>query len=159
MPARYLHWPGSSANGDLKVFPNKHLCAIICVIWAMTTDKEYNNDEKTSPHLDSHANMTVAGCHATVINKSGKSADVRPFTKDCSKMIAVPIVDVAIACASIIGRIKAAVGPTAASVDADTEVAEADATNDEAGADALLLKFGSKFANVGSKSKNKRTTG
>ena len=30
--------------------------------------------------------MTVAGCHATVINKSGKSADVRPFSKDCSKI-------------------------------------------------------------------------
>ena len=41
--------------------------------------------------------MTVAGHHATVINKSGKSADARPFSKDCSKWIAVPIVDVAIA--------------------------------------------------------------
>ena len=41
--------------------------------------------------------MTVAGRHATVINKSGKSADLRPFSKDCSKIIAVSIVDVAIA--------------------------------------------------------------
>ena len=41
--------------------------------------------------------MTVAGRHATVINKSGKSADVRPFSKDCSKMIAVPIVGLEIA--------------------------------------------------------------
>ena len=41
--------------------------------------------------------MTVAGRHATVIKKSGKSADVRPFSKDCSKRIAVPVVDVEIA--------------------------------------------------------------
>ena len=94
---RSLHWPGSSDNDGIKVVPNKHLCAIICVIWATTTDKEYDNDEKTSTHLDSHASMTVAGRHATEINKSGKSADVRPLSKDCSKMIAVPIVDVAIA--------------------------------------------------------------
>ena len=70
--------------------------------------------------------------------------------------------------ASIIRRVRAAVGSTAATVDDDTEVAEADGTtittgkvfaNAEAAAYALLLKFGSKFANVGSKSKNKRTTG
>ena len=80
MPARSLHWPGSSANGELKVVPNKHLCAIICVIWATTNDKEYEDEEKTSTHLDSHANMTVSGRHATVINRSGNSADVRPLS-------------------------------------------------------------------------------
>ena len=56
---------------------------------------------------------------------------------------------------SIIGRVRAAVGSTAAAVDADTEVSKAHDTNAEAAAEALLLKFGSKFANVGSKSKNK----
>ena len=60
--------------------------------------------------------------------------------------------------ASIIGRVRAAVVSTAAAVGADTEVAKADDTNAEAAAEALLLKFGSKFANVGSKSKNKQTT-
>ena len=69
IPARIHHWPGSSANGELKVFPNKNLCAIKFVIWATTTNKEYDDDKKTSTYLDSHANMTVAGCHATVINK------------------------------------------------------------------------------------------
>ena len=97
MPARALHWPVSSSNGELKVVPNNHFCTIICVIWDTTTNKEYDDDKKTSTHLDSHANMTVAGRHDTVINKSGNSADVRPFSKDCSKIIAVPIVDVAIA--------------------------------------------------------------
>ena len=60
---------------------------------------------------------------------------------------------------SIIGHVRAEVGSTAAAVDADTEVVKADDTNAEAAAEALLLNFGSKFANVGSKSKNKRTTG
>ena len=66
------------------------------MIWDRTTDKEYDDDKKTSTYLDSNANMTVAGLHATVINKSGKSADVRTSSKECSKMIAVPIADVAI---------------------------------------------------------------
>ena len=60
---------------------------------------------------------------------------------------------------SIIGRVRAAVESTAAVVDADTEVSKANDTNAEAAAEALLLKFGYKFANVGSKSKNKQTTG
>ena len=60
---------------------------------------------------------------------------------------------------SIIGHVRAAVGSTAAAVDSDTEVSKADDTNAESAAEALLLKFGSKFSNVGYKSKNKRTTG
>ena len=59
---------------------------------------------------------------------------------------------------STIGRVRAAVGSTAAAVDADTEVSKADDTNAEAAAEALLLKFGSKCVNVGSKSKNKQIT-
>ena len=43
--------------------------------------------------------------------------------------------------ASIIGRVRAAVGSTAAAVDADTEVSKDDDTNDEAADEALLLKF------------------
>ena len=37
--------------------------------------------------------MVVVSQHATIINRSGKSADVRPFLSDCSKLEAVPIVD------------------------------------------------------------------
>ena len=90
------HWPGSSANGDPQVAPNEHLSHEISVVWATTTDME-DKDDTTTTHLDSHANMVMAGRHATIISKSGKSADVRPFSKDCSKMMAVPIVDVAVA--------------------------------------------------------------
>ncbi len=47
--------------------------------------------------MDSHANMAVVGRQATVFGSSGKSADVRPFSDDCSKLQSVPIVDAAIA--------------------------------------------------------------
>ena len=56
-----------------------------------------DKDDITATHLDLHANMVVVGRHATIISKSGRRADVRPFSDDCSKMIAVQIVDVAIA--------------------------------------------------------------
>ena len=56
-----------------------------------------NGDEPTTTQLDSHANMVVVGEHATVFGRSGKSADVRPFSSDCSKLEAVPIVDAAVA--------------------------------------------------------------
>ena len=51
----------------------------------------------TSTHLDSHANMVVVGKYVTIINRSGKSADMRPFSGDCSKLEAVPIVDAVVA--------------------------------------------------------------
>ena len=55
-----------------------------------------DKDDITATHLDLHANMVVVSRHATIISKLERSADVRPFSDDCSKMIAVQIVDVAI---------------------------------------------------------------
>ena len=54
-------------------------------------------NQETSTQLDSHANMVVVGGHASVFGHSGKSADVRPFSNDCSKLKSVPIVDAAVA--------------------------------------------------------------
>ena len=51
----------------------------------------------TSTQLDSHANMAVVGDHATVFSRSGRKADVKPFSSDCSKLESVPIVDAAVA--------------------------------------------------------------
>ena len=82
---------------ELKVVPNLYLCARISVIWDTTTSVDDKDDEMTSTQLNSHVNMAVVGRHSTVINRSGKSADVRPFSEDCSQMAAVPIVDVAVA--------------------------------------------------------------
>ena len=57
-----------------------------------------NKDDKlTSYQLDSHTNMAAVGRHTTVTNRSEKSADVRPFSKNCSQMTAVLTVDVAVA--------------------------------------------------------------
>ncbi len=53
-----------------------------------------NHDENQSTtQLDSHANMVVVGSQATVFGQSGKSADVQPFSNDCSKLKSVPIID------------------------------------------------------------------
>ena len=41
--------------------------------------------------------MAVVGHHATVINRSWKTTNVRPFSKDCYQITAVPIVDEAVA--------------------------------------------------------------
>ena len=58
-----------------------------------------NRDDQNSAttQLDSHANMIVVGNQATVFGNSGKEADVKPFSNDCSKLESVPIVDAAIA--------------------------------------------------------------
>ena len=47
----------------------------------------------TPTQLDSHANMVVVGKYATIINQSGKIANLRTFSSDCSKLEAVPIID------------------------------------------------------------------
>ena len=92
-----LHWPGSSASVEIKVVPNLQLYARISVIWAITTSVDDEDDKMTSTQLESHTNIAIVGCHATVTNRSGKSADVWPFSKDCSQMTAVPIFDAAVA--------------------------------------------------------------
>ena len=56
-----------------------------------------NDDKSSTTQLDSHANMVVVGKHATVFGKTGKAADVRPFSNECSKLESIPIVDAAVA--------------------------------------------------------------
>ena len=74
-----------------------HLMSRIASIWATRADMGDNDDHQTLTQLDSHANMVVVGSHASVFGHSGKSADVRPFSSDCSKLKSVPIVDAAMA--------------------------------------------------------------
>ena len=69
----------------------------ISAVWATTANMGSDDSEPTTTQLDSHANMVVAGGHATVFGKSGKHCDVRPFSSDCSKLESVPIVDAAVA--------------------------------------------------------------
>ena len=66
------------------------------MICATATDKIVTNDDQpSSTYLDSHAHMAVVGNNVTVVNQTGKCADIRPFSQDLSRMESVPIVDVA----------------------------------------------------------------
>ena len=56
-----------------------------------------DGEKMATTQLDSHANMVVVGSQASVFGTSGKNADVKPFSNDCSKLEAVPIVDAALA--------------------------------------------------------------
>lgn len=47
--------------------------------------------------LDSHANMTVVGRHAYVLNRSTRTVDVAPFSSEYAAMKDVPIVDAILA--------------------------------------------------------------
>ena len=77
--------------------PNKHIVGKLSAVWATTTNMGYDDTNKATSELDSHANMIVVGRQATIFSKTGKCADVRPFSSDCSKLESVPIVDAAIA--------------------------------------------------------------
>ena len=67
------------------------------MIWEAMTEVEYKYEQMISTQLGSHANMLIVGQHATIINLSGKNSYVRPFSSDCSKLEAVPIVDALVA--------------------------------------------------------------
>ena len=61
----------------------------------MSLDDDSSISESRS-ELDSHANMIVVGKYALVINDTGKTAQVSPFTPDYNAMSGVRIVDAAI---------------------------------------------------------------
>ncbi len=86
-----------STCGGSRAVPNEHLQGEISAIWATTANMGDNDGNSATTQLDSHANMVVVGSQATVFGHSGRSADVRPFSNDCSKLTSVPIVDAAIA--------------------------------------------------------------
>ena len=66
------------------------------MIWATTTGQQ-DVGMLGSTQLDSHANMVVIGDQATIIQTAQQTADVRPFSNECSKLEQVPIVDAAFA--------------------------------------------------------------
>ena len=67
------------------------------MIWAAATKGEYKYDQMNSTQIDSNTNMVVVGKYDTIINQSGKSANVRPLLSECYKLEAVPIVDAGVA--------------------------------------------------------------
>jgi len=70
---------------------------MVSAVWATAANMGDNDDKSSTTQLDSHANMVVIGKHATVFGKTGKEADVRPFSNECSKLESIPIVDAAVA--------------------------------------------------------------
>ena len=91
MQPGHKHWdPGKPLE------PNAHLRSII--IGSMTTigyigDLAVDADDITPrTELNSHANMVVVGCHATIVNETGKSVEVNPFSPDYNSMT-VKLVD------------------------------------------------------------------
>ena len=63
------------------------------MIYATTTMGGKDDDNASTTELDSHANMVVVGAQATIIRRSGRSAEVRAFSDDCKRLESVPIVD------------------------------------------------------------------
>ena len=58
------------------------------------TDDVHSKELRTE--LDSHANIVVVGRNTTIINDTGRTVEVSPFTPDYSSLQNVPVVDAAI---------------------------------------------------------------
>jgi len=79
------------------VVPNESLVRRISSFSVYATSMTDKDTTSSTTELDSHANMVVVGAQATIIQTSGRSAEVRAFSDDCSKLEKVPIVDAVIA--------------------------------------------------------------
>ena len=64
---------------------------------APSTEHEDGNNiiEKSRTDLDSHANVVVLGKHSYIVNYTGKTAKVHPFSPE-HEALKVPIVDAVI---------------------------------------------------------------
>jgi hypothetical protein len=54
------------------------------------------DDSSSRTELDSHANMVVVGKHCSIVEWTGRTAIVNPFTPDYDALTQVPIVDAAL---------------------------------------------------------------
>ena len=73
---------------------NNHVAEIVA---RASTSDVTSVDSNSNTELDSHANMVVLGKHAFILNSSGKTAQVSPFTPEYDNMKEVPIVDAVVA--------------------------------------------------------------
>ena len=75
------HWVGSfSDEGYMMVKTNRYLSAKIYMIWETTTTGVKNDRQIFINQLYSHDDMVVIGRQAHIIQRSGKSVDVRKFS-------------------------------------------------------------------------------
>ena len=73
-----------SAAGRSRVALNCLNQYLIMAIWAgniMGTD-----GKSLTTELDSHANMVVAGKHATIVARTGRHAEVQAFSNECNAL-------------------------------------------------------------------------
>jgi hypothetical protein len=78
---------------------NAHTSQLIsAAIIASACDDGQDEEMEESPRteLDSHANMVVVGKHCLIVEWTGRTAIVNPFTPDYEALTEVPIVDAAI---------------------------------------------------------------
>ena len=73
--------------------PNVHLSTIIM---ASLEEDGPTTEWESRTELDSHANMPVVGKYCHVIQNTGKSVDMNPFTPAYDPLRGVPLVDVAL---------------------------------------------------------------
>lgn len=86
----FIHEPG-----NLTSLPNQHVCSTIINAIASAISSTTAKESRTE--LDSHANVVVAGNNCTILQNSGRTTQVSPFTPEYDDLTEVPIVDVAIA--------------------------------------------------------------
>ena len=87
-----LHVPSVVPNAILQA----RISSYVSIYATEMGGKDDDNDASTT-ELDSHANMIVVGAQATIIQRSGRSAEVRAFSEECTKLEKIPIVDAVIA--------------------------------------------------------------
>ena len=76
--------------------PNSHVAAAIAIasISQVSADTVMESNGRTE--LDSHANMVAVGRHAYILNSSGRTAQIIPFTPEYELLKEVPIIDAAV---------------------------------------------------------------
>ena len=77
-----------------QIYLNDHVTEIVA---RASTSDVTAVDSNSNTELDSHTNMVILGRHAFILNLSGKTAQVSPFTPEYDSMKEVPIVDAAVA--------------------------------------------------------------
>ena len=89
--------PSSQWTGRPDPKPNFSVCHILSHSNATMCGVNGSDVPESRTDLDSHANMVVMGKHSYILSRSGRTAEVSPFSPSYEALSAVPIVDAAVA--------------------------------------------------------------
>jgi len=81
-----------AAHGTPTPVPNAHLSSVLLASSQVNNSTTLTDNTTNRTELDSHANMVVLGAPSTVLNTTGKTVSVNPFSPDFSPL-EVPLVD------------------------------------------------------------------